>query len=93
MTGAGAGGAGAGGGGTTTGVGGGARTTGFGAGVTAGGTAAGGGGGGATGDAVTVRVTGMRSMVWKLFGPDWTIYTVAEWVPAARLAVCAVITS
>ncbi|GAB1725003.1 MAG: hypothetical protein NTNFB01_38990 [Nitrospira sp.] len=60
----------------------------------AGGTAAGGGGGGgATAVAVTVRVTGTRSMFWKLFGPESTIYTTAEWVPVGRLAVCAVITS
>ena len=73
----GAGGAGAGGGGTATGAGGGGGgvcTTGLGAGgVTAGGAAGGGGGGVATGEAVTVRVTGIRSILLKLLGPDSTM--------------------
>ncbi len=76
-TGEGAGGAGAGGGGTATGAGGGGGgvcTTGLGCGgVTAGGAAGGGGGGVATGEAVTVRVTGIRNMFLKLFGPDSTM--------------------
>ena len=76
-TGEGAGGAGAGGGGTATGAGGGGGgvcTTGFGAGgVTAGGVAGGGGGGVETGEAVTVSMTGIRSMFLKLLGPDSTM--------------------
>lgn len=55
-------------------VGGGVCTTGLGCGgVTAGGAAGGGGGGVATGEAVTVRVTGIRNMFLKLFGPDSTM--------------------
>ena len=72
VTGAGGVGDGAGGGGTATGVGGGGgvRATGLArGGVTAGGV----GDGGATEEAVTVRVTGIRSMFRKLFGPDSTM--------------------
>ncbi|MFZ1504535.1 MAG: hypothetical protein WAS50_15350, partial [Nitrospira sp.] len=70
---------GAGAGGTATGVGGGGgvRTIGVGGG---GGTAVGlVGAGGVTGELVTVRVTGIRSMLVKLLGPESTTYTTAEW--------------
>lgn len=43
--------------------------------------------------AAMVNVTGMRWVVEKLFGPESTMYTVAEYVPAARPAVCAVMTT
>ena len=78
-------------GGVGDGAGGGVRATGLGrGGVTAGGLGGGGGGAvtvgvvGAEGDvaavwpAAIVKVTGTRSVLEKLFGPDSTIYTTAE---------------